>query len=126
MDRRMNTNQYGAMVFSLFKDPHDIMRTITPEQLNLLHAVMGLAGEAAEAMDMVKKHVMTGTPLDMDKLVKELGDTEFYAEATRQALGVSRETVLLANMQKLSGKGGRYENGYSDAACAARVDKVDE
>jgi len=119
----MNTKDYGKMVHVLFKDPHDIMRTLSPEQLNLLHAVMGLAGEAAEAMDMVKKHVMTGTPLDMNKFIKELGDTEFYMEATRQAISISRENVLNVNMQKLSGHGGRYEHGYSDAACEARVDK---
>ena len=119
----MNTNQYGSMVFNLFKDPHDIMRTLTPEKLNMLHAFMGLAGEAAEAMDMVKKHVMTGVPLDRAKLIKELGDAEFYMEASRQALGISRETVLKANMEKLSGVGGRYEHGYSDQACTARVDK---
>ena len=120
----MNTKDYGKMVHALFKDPHDIMRTLTPEQLNLLHAVMGLAGEAAEAMDLVKKHVMTGIPLDMNKFYKELGDTEFYMEATRQAIHVSREDILLGNMHKLSGVGGRYEKGYSDVACAARVDKA--
>lgn len=119
----MDTEDYGKMVHTLFKDPHDIMRTLTPEQLNLLHAVMGLAGEAAEVMDLIKKSVMTGVPFDMEKVMKEMGDTEFYMEATRQALGTSRENVLLGNMYKLSGEGGRYEHGYSDAACAARVDK---
>lgn len=119
----MNTKDYGKMVHCLFKDANDIMRTLTPEQLNLLHCTMGLAGEAAEVMDLIKKSVMTGIPLDFNKVIKEMGDTEFYMEATRQALGVSRETVLNVNMQKLSGKGGRYENGYSDAAAAARVDK---
>lgn len=119
----METKQYGAMVFTLFKDPHDIMRTLTPEKLNMLHAFMGLAGEAAEAMDIVKKHVMTGVPLDMTKLVNELGDTEFYMEACRQAIGVSRIAILTANMEKLSGVGGRYEDGYSDLACIKRVDK---
>ena len=120
----METKDYGKMVHALFKDPHDIMLTLTLEQLNLLHAVMGYAGEAAEAMDLVKKSVMTGIPLDMAKLIKELGDAEFYAEATRQAIRVSREEILLGNMHKLSGVGGRFEYGYSDAACAARVDKT--
>jgi hypothetical protein len=119
----MNTEDYGKMVHCLFKDANDIMRTLTPEQLNLLHCTMGLAGEAAEVMDLVKKSVMTGTPFNFEKVIKEMGDTEFYMEATRQALGVTRDRVLLGNMEKLSGTGGRYENGYSDAACAARVDK---
>lgn len=118
----METKDYGKMVHTLFKDAHDIMRTLTPAQLNLLHASMGLAGEAAEVMDLVKKHVMTGVPLDLNKLFKEMGDTEFYFEATRQAVGVSRDNILDLNMQKLSGHGGRYEHGYSDKACANRVD----
>lgn len=119
----MDTRDYGKMVHALFKNPDDILNEITADQMNLLHAVMGLAGEAAEVMDLVKKHVMTGIPLDMPKLIKELGDTEFYMEATRQAVCVDRDYVLASNMCKLSGVGGRFEHGYSDAACAARVDK---
>lgn len=118
----MHTKDYGKMVFRLFKDPVQILAELTPDKVNLNHAACGLAGEAAEVLDLIKKHVNTGAPLNREKVLKEMGDTEFYMEAMRQALGVSRETVLGMNMQKLSGKGGRYEHGYSDEAALNRVD----
>ncbi len=118
----MNTNDYGKMVFQLFKDPTLILMELTPAKVNLNHAASGLAGEAAEVLDLIKKHVNTGAPLDLDKLFKEMGDVEFYMEALRQAVGVSRDNILDLNMRKLSGKGGRYEHGYSDEAAVNRVD----
>ena len=39
----------------------------------LINGVMGLCGEAGEAIDIVKKHLAQGHPLDREKLLKELG-----------------------------------------------------
>lgn len=68
----------------------------------MTHAAMGLAGEAGEVVDVIKKHVFTGKRLDREELIKELGDVEFYLEALRQQVSISREDVLLANWEKLS------------------------
>lgn len=72
------------------------------ENFGLTHAAMGLAGEAGEVVDVIKKHVFTGKKLDREELIKELGDVEFYLEALRQQVSISREEVLLANWEKLS------------------------
>jgi NTP pyrophosphatase (non-canonical NTP hydrolase) len=90
----------------------------------LMHAVVGVASEAGELLDAAKKHVIYGKPLDMNNVVEELGDLEFYMEALRAELGVSREDTLVQNVAKLSR---RYPSGvYTDAHAIARLDKGDE
>lgn len=121
----MNTNQYGAMVYSLAKPGAAIVESLTAHKANLLHMSVGVAGEAGELLDAVKKHVMYNKPLDVENVIEELGDLEFYMEGVRQSIGVSREAVLQHNMEKLTGKSGRYSSGeYSDEQAQARQDKV--
>lgn len=107
--RRMNTKDYGKMVHALFRDPETIHLTV--QQKRLLHAAVGIAGEGGEVLDEIKKHCFTGKPFNRTKCIKEMGDVEFYLEAMRQAVNVSRETVLGENMHKLTGEDGRYASG---------------
>ena len=72
----------------------------------LINGVMGLCGEAGEAIDIVKKHLAQGHELDREHLIKELGD---MAE-TATALDVSLEEVLQGNIKKLKK---RYPEGFS-------------
>jgi len=76
----------------------------------LLNGVMGLCGEAGEAIDIVKKHLHQGHELDKDKLTKELGDIAWYLAETATALDVSLEDVLAGNIEKLRS---RYPEGFS-------------
>jgi NTP pyrophosphatase (non-canonical NTP hydrolase) len=91
--------------------------------LGLVHAAVGICGEAGELLDAVKKHWVYGKPLDVQNVIEELGDLEFYAAALRALIGVSREEVIKANVDKLRK---RYPDGYTDALAAARLDKVTE
>ena len=80
------------------------MTTLNPKlskQDVLLNGVMGLCGEAGETIDLVKKHLHQGHPLDTEKLIKELGDVAWYLAETAWALDVSLEEVLEGNIQKL-------------------------
>lgn len=123
----MDTKDYGKMVHHLAKPGCDIANQMTPAGANLLHMVVGVSGEAGELLDAVKKAVIYNKQLDRENLIEELGDLEFYMEGVRQAIGVTRETVLLHNMEKLSGKGGRYAKGhYSDEQAQLRQDKQDD
>lgn len=117
----MNTEDYGKMVHALFRDPETIHLTVL--QKRILHAAVGIAGEGGEVLDEIKKYCFTGKPLNREKVIKEMGDVEFYLEAMRQALEVSREVVLGVNMKKLSGVEGRYALGhYSDEQALNRQD----
>ena len=112
------------MVSRLFKPGEDVMKTLTPDKIELAHAVFGISGEGGEVLDQIKKHIFYNKPLDMDNVVEELGDTEFYLEALRSKLDITREQTLEANMQKLvKADNARYKNGYSDDAAIARADK---
>lgn len=115
--------EYEDFVASRIKDPADIADSIDSVKANLIHMILGISGEAGELLDAVKKHTMYGKPLDIDNVIEELGDIEFYLEGIRQHLAVSRATILKRNQEKLTK---RYPVSYSDQAAIARADKLDE
>ena len=91
------------------------METLNP-RLNrkdiLINGVMGLCGESGEAIDIVKKHLHQGHPLDKEALAKELGDIAWYLAETAYALDMPLETILRDNLDKLKN---RYPDGFSEA-----------
>ena len=76
----------------------------------LINGVMGLCGESGEAIDIVKKHLAQGHPLDREKLAKELGDVAWYLAETAYAIGYQLEEILQMNIDKLKA---RYPEGFS-------------
>ena len=89
------------------------MTTLNPalsKQDVLINGVMGLCGEAGEAIDLVKKHLHQGHALDREKLVKELGDVAWYLAETAYALDVPLDDVLEGNIEKLKK---RYPEGFA-------------
>ena len=76
----------------------------------LINGVMGLCGESGEAIDIVKKHLHQGHPLDKEKLAKELGDIAWYLAETAWALDIPLERILRSNLEKLQK---RYPEGFS-------------
>lgn len=112
---------HADMVRQLVKPGGDIIETLTPDKMNLLHMAVGVSGEAGELIDAVKKAVIYNKPLDRENIVEELGDLEFYMEGIRQQLCISREETLEANVVKL---GYRYKgHNYSDRQAIERADK---
>ena len=75
----------------------------------LINGVMGLCGESGEAIDIVKKHLHQGHPLDKEKLAKELGDIAWYLAETAYALDIPLEKILRGNLDKLKA---RYPEGF--------------
>lgn len=99
-------------------------RTLPPntepgKALNL--GALGLGGEAGEAIDLIKKHLFHGQPLDVEKLRKELGDVLWYVSAIATGAGLTLEEVAEANVEKLRK---RYPEGFSPAASVARADEA--
>ena len=62
-----------------------------------LHALHGLASEVGEIHALYQK-TFQGHPLDMDKVVEELGDLLWFAAELADVLGVSLETVAALNI----------------------------
>lgn len=112
---------HPELVAALVKPPQHLMAEMTPDKMDCIHAVMGIAGEAGELLDAVKKHTLYDKPLDREHVIEELGDMEFYMEQLRQRLYITREECLEHNIRKLSK---RYHKGtFSNEQAQARADK---
>lgn len=110
---------YSEMVAGLFK-----CNQFNKDAEALIHSAVGISGEAGELLDAVKKVWAYGKLIDRQNIIEELGDLEFYMEALRQQLVISREETLIANQEKLAK---RYSDGvYSNLHAQARMDKVEE
>lgn len=80
--------------------------------LELIHAALGLVGEAGEFADLVKKLAFKeGKVYDRDKLIDELGDVWYYLVVLTSVLDISVDELAKLNRDKLSGgKHGWKEN----------------
>jgi NTP pyrophosphatase (non-canonical NTP hydrolase) len=113
---------HREMVNALNKPGAAIKKALTPAQAHLLHMSVGISGEAGELLDTVKKHCIYQKPLDMENVVEELGDLEYFLQGLREALLIKRDDTLRHNIRKLSK---RYHEGkYSDAQAQQRADKA--
>ncbi len=81
---------------------------------------LGLAGEAGEVCDYLKKVYGHGKPFDRDVLQKELGDCLWYLTVLAASHGLTLEGVAAENIRKLLT---RYPKGFSVEAAAAKADE---
>lgn len=87
------TESYSEMVNRLAKSGDEILATVTPEKMHLLHMAVGIAGEATELLGAFGNDKGPGFGLDMENVIEEMGDYEFYAEGARQGLKQERMPV---------------------------------
>lgn len=111
----MSFNEYQAIVV---KNAGTSLQEPWRDQMSL--AGLGLAGEAGECADTIKKILHHGRDLELlkPKLIEEAGDTLWYVALICQVIGISLEDLARANNKKLAD---RYPTGFSHAAVAARV-----
>lgn len=76
----------------------------------LMNGALGMAGEAGEVADLVKKYKFQGHALDAEHLAKELSDVCWYIAETATAIGYDLETIMQMNIDKLRK---RYPDGFS-------------
>ena len=98
----MNVNEYQ-------KEAMTLLNPEIPKKDVLLNALMGLCGESGEAIDLMKKHLYQGHPLDRDKLIKELGDIAWYLAEAATGLDMEQSEVFQRNLDKLHA---RYPQGF--------------
>ncbi len=70
---------------------------------------LGIAGEAGEVVDTIKKVLYHTHELDNDALCEEIGDLLWYMVLLCDTVGLSLEGVMQANMEKLRK---RYPEGF--------------
>lgn len=83
----------------------------------LTEGLMGLAGEAGEAIDILKKHLYQGHPLDKLHLAEELGDVAWYLAVSAWELGYDLNEIFAKNINKLRE---RYPNGFEEERSICR------
>lgn len=82
------------------------------DPLNLAVLALGVAGEAGEVADLIKKHVGHGHPLDVPKVSKELGDVLWYVAVLAYTLELDLAQIAVENIEKLVH---RYPAGFDPA-----------
>jgi len=80
---------------------------------------LGLAGEAGETADYIKKVVGHDHPLDRDHVAKEIGDVIWYCASLCDEYGLSMQEVAEWNIEKLKK---RYPEGFSATDSIKRLD----
>lgn len=118
----MDASEYQQLAARTLIDAPDWK--IPDEELMLVWNAIGLAGEAGEVAELVKKGVFHRHGVEREKLAKELGDVLWYVAALATKAGLDLGEIMTANIEKLRV---RYPNGFSSGDSVARVDvEVDD
>lgn len=86
---------------------------------DLANYALGLMGEAGEAVEVVKKHLYHGHPLDTAALSAELGDLLWYVAALATTAHLRLADIAEANRRKVQA---RYPTGFDPARSQHRED----
>lgn len=108
----MNMNQYQDRA---------LLTAIYPNKgFNPVYPALGLAGEAGEVAEHIKKSIRDDagkiTPERAEKLKKELGDVLWYIAVLAYEVGFDLESVAQANIEKLQARqaNGNLQGSGSD------------
>jgi NTP pyrophosphatase (non-canonical NTP hydrolase) len=108
----MKTTKYiESVVARESKDYSIIIERIGESEVRMLHASMGLATEAGEFVDAMKKWLFYGKDPGRANLEEELGDILWYVALAADELGVTFEDLMKKNDAKLEA---RYGPAFSE------------
>lgn len=102
----MTINEYQALALRT----ESRITTDPVPYIRVLEGLMGLNGEAGEAIDLMKKVLFQGHEFDREHMAKELGDIAWYLAVSADAIGYDLESILQMNVDKLRT---RYPDGFS-------------
>lgn len=95
----MTFNEYQALA----------QRTSPKEHSRIVNGALGLAGEAGECADHVKKHLFQKHNLDIAHLAEEIGDVLWYCAELASGINRSLDEIAEQNIAKLRE---RYPDGF--------------
>ncbi len=112
---------YSLFVENLCKPGFQILVDMKATDAHLVHMAMGVAGEAGELLDAIKKSAIYRKPYDRENILEECGDLLFYIQGVLNYYCVPMEEVIELNRSKLQK---RYSEGkYTNAQANNRADK---
>ena len=79
---------------------------IYPEEYKLIYPTLGLAGEAGEVAEKIKKIVRDGKDIKAEahEIAKELCDVLWYVAAVARDINYSLQVIAAMNIQKLESR----------------------
>jgi len=115
----MDTKQYKELVLKTESNDFDAISSRLKDKraLRLLHGTCGIATEAGELLDTIKKYAFYGKEIDTVNVVEEIGDLMWYCTVVLDELGVSYEDVMDKNINKLKA---RYGEKFSETCANTR------
>jgi NTP pyrophosphatase (non-canonical NTP hydrolase) len=87
----------------------------------LILTAFGIAGEAGEVVDTVKKVLYHAHELDVSNLSKEVGDLLWYMTLLCETVGLTLDDVMQKNVEKLRK---RYPDGFDPQRSQTRQEYV--
>lgn len=108
----MNMNEYQQLA----------SRTAPKEDKStrqLANYALGLAGEAGETVDYLKKIIFHKHDFDKENLKKELGDVLWYVSQVARVADIEMDDIATSNIEKLKK---RYPEGFSSSDSINRVE----
>lgn len=102
-DRKADNRLHLAMIQALADERH---------LGDLLQGLMGLSGESGELIDLFKKWIFHGTPMDEtheQHAKREMGDILWYVSLICHAMDWDMDEIMQMNIEKLQA---RYPDGF--------------
>jgi NTP pyrophosphatase (non-canonical NTP hydrolase) len=114
----MNSTEYIKLATVTESTDFDAIRArLTDRNIRLLHAAMGVATEAGELLDAIKKVLFYGKELDIVNFSEEMFDTMWYLALGCSELKTTFEQGWDTNIAKLKA---RYGDKFSEYAATHR------
>lgn len=82
-------------------DDHAMQAFRAAQSIRLLHGAIGLATEAGELQDQVKKHIFYGRRLDKANILEECADSLWYLVLILDSAGFTLEQAMNTLIPKL-------------------------
>lgn len=128
MNKQIDLNSYQNFVEVVTSDASNNLDAMSQRmtELNetvnislLMTGAVGLSAEGGELMEIVKKCVFQGKPMDEDTVFhmkRELGDIMWYWINACRAIGEDPNDVIAENVRKLEKRypGGSFDAYYSE------------
>ena len=86
---------------------------IYPKEFAVIYPTLGLAGEAGEVCEKIKKRIRDwdcdfSTGIFKEEITKELGDLQWYIANLAMDLGIDLEDIAAVNIEKLQSRKERH------------------
>lgn len=112
----MSPEQYQNEAGRTESPAGEVLSALDSKKVRLLHAALGISGEAGEIADAIKKHAIYHRELnvhDVAGIKEELGDLMWYVAMLMDITGLTLAEVMESNIAKLKA---RYPKKWSQEA----------